>query len=260
MSAPESPWCFPREFLVLGYNEVHVWRATLDLPVPCVQSLGQTLAADERTRAKQFHFPKDRMHFIVARGILRAILGCYLAQDPRTLQFCYSEYGKPLLDWKPGRDALSFNVTHSGGIALFAITRNRDVGVDLEYARMDVAWEQIAERFFSPGEVDVLRTAPLGMQQEAFFCCWTRKEAYLKARGIGLSLALNGFDVSVTPGAPAELLSTREENQDIARWSLFDLFPGPGYIAALAVEGHPSHIKCLQWSDVNAGAWWRIVR
>jgi 4'-phosphopantetheinyl transferase len=253
MSAAESLWCFPREFLVLGHNEVHVWRATLDLPVSCVHSLGQTLAADERTRAKQFHFPIDRRRFIVTRGILRAILGSYLAQDPRTLQFCYSEYGKPLLASKPGSDTLSFNVTHSDGMALYAIIRNRNVGVDLEYVSMDVAWEQIAERFFSPGEVSALRTAPRQMQQEAFFCCWTRKEAYLKARGLGLSLPLNQFDVSVTPGAPAAILSTREGDQDISCWSLFDVFPGSGYVAALAVEGSSFRLKCWQWPEVKEG-------
>jgi 4'-phosphopantetheinyl transferase len=255
MGTPESPWCPAPEPLLLGPDEVHVLRATLDLPLSWVQTLQQTLAEEEQIRAAQFHFPKDRMRFIVARGLLRAILGRYLAREPCTLQFCYNQYGKPTFVRESGSDALSFNMTHSHGMALYAITCSRIIGIDLEYISTDVSSEQIAERFFSAYEVRMLRAIPKQIQHEAFFCCWTRKEAYLKARGMGLSLDLNEFDVSVTPGAPAELLSTREENQDIARWSLYDLFPGPGYVAALAVEGHPSHIKCLQWSDVNERVW-----
>src|SRR5439155_22463572 len=196
MSAPVSLWCSPPEILEVTCNEVHVWRATLDLPRSRVQSLEQTLAADERTRAEQFHFQKDRMHFIVARGLLRAILGRYLATNPCTLRFCYSQYGKPTLAREAGSDAsLCFNVTHSHGLALYAITRNRALGIDLEHIRMDVAYEPIAEHFFSPYEVRMLRTVPPHLRSAAFFSCWTRKEAYLKARGLGLSLPLSQFDV-----------------------------------------------------------------
>jgi 4'-phosphopantetheinyl transferase len=247
MSSSESLWCAPPEFLVLGYDEVHVWRAMLDPPVSYVQMLEQTLAADERTRAEQFHFPKDRTHFIVARGLLRAILGRYLDRNPRTLRFCYNQFGKPTLARQSGSDGVFFNVTHSHGMALYALTHSRDIGIDLEYIDPEVAWEPIAERFFSPYEVSMLRALSTEMQHEAFFRCWTRKEAYLKARGIGLSLALNQFDVSVTPEAPAAILRTREEGQDISCWSLHDLFLGSGYVAALAVEGHHSRLTCWQW-------------
>jgi 4'-phosphopantetheinyl transferase len=250
MSASVPLWRSPSEILELNHKEVHVWRATLDLPMSRVRSLEQTLAADERARAERFHFEKDRMHFIVARGLLRAILGRYLARNPHTLRFCYSQYGKPTLARESHNDAsLCFNVTHSHGVALYAVSRNRAIGIDLERIRTDVACEQIAERFFSPYEVSTLRSVPIYMRPEAFFSCWTRKEAYLKARGMGLSLALSQFDVTVAPGGSAALLSTREEDQDISSWWLCDLSPGFGYVAALAVEGHPSLQYC-EWSEV----------
>jgi 4'-phosphopantetheinyl transferase len=222
-----------------------VWRAMLDPSLSRVATLEQTLAADERTRAGQFHFERDRMRFIVARGLLRAILGRYLNRDPRALRFGSNPYGKPSLAAESGGDAtLSFNVTHAGGMALYAVTRNRAIGIDLEDIRMDVECDSIAEHFFSPLERRMLRAVPPAQRPEAFFHCWTRKEAYIKARGMGLSLALDHFDVSVTPGEPAALLETREEGQDSSRWSLHDLPVGEGYVAALAVEGDP---ELLLW-------------
>src|SRR5439155_12968157 len=152
MHASETLWQSPPEHPILESNEVHVWSASLDLPVSRIQALEQTLAADERMRAKQFDFSKDRTHFIVARGVLRAILVHYLASDPRTLQFRYSLHGKPSLVGESGSDALFFNITHSLWIALYAITRGRDIGIDLEYIDTSVAWEEFAERFFSPYE------------------------------------------------------------------------------------------------------------
>ncbi len=250
MDAPKFEWNHPPEFLMLDYGEVHVWRATLDLPPSDVQALEQILAADERARANKFHFQKDRTHFVVARGILRAILGRYLSRDPRTLHFCYSQYGKPSLVSEACSDPLFFNVSHSHGMALYAISRTLNIGVDIEYMRMDIECEQIAVRFFSPYEVNMLLVVPKGVQHEAFFNCWTRKEAYIKGRGLGLSLDLNQFDVSLTPGEPAAILNIREEGQDVSRWSLHALSPGPGYKAALAIEGHPSRIKCWQWTEV----------
>ena len=250
MDAPESQWNSPPEALILDRDEIHIWRAILDLPISRVQALEQILAADERTRANKFHFPKDRTHFIVARGALRAILGRYLSRDPRTLQFCYNQYGKPTLASEAGSDSLFFNVSHSHGIALYAISHIQNIGIDIEYMRMDIECEQIAGHFFSPYEVSMLRALPKHMQHEAFFNCWSRKEAYIKARGMGLSLGLDQFDVSLAPAAPAAILNIREKDQDASRWSLYALFPGPGYKAALAVEGHPSRVKCWQWIEI----------
>ena len=246
MVTPMSSWSTSPEILLLSEGEAHVWRAWLDLPQPGIQALEQTLSDDERVRAQRFRFVKDRTHFIAARGLLRAILGRYLLREPQTLSFSYNAYGKPSLAELPEGEGLSFNVTHAQGMALYAVTRNHAIGVDLEYIQRQMEWEAVAERFFSPYEVSMLRAVPSHTQHIAFFNCWTRKEAYIKARGMGLSLALDQFDVSLTPGEPAALLNIREEGQDIANWSLYDLYPGNDYIAALAVEGHASSLKCWQ--------------
>ncbi len=247
MNVSESIWHTPPGQLSLGREEVHVWRARLEHPASHIQALEQTLAADEQARARAFRFQKDRLHYIVARGILRSILGRYLGRDPHTLQFRYSEYGKPALAGDPESNTLFFNVAHSHEIALYGVTRGSKIGIDIEYIDMRVPSEQIAERFFSPSEVNMIRAVPKEMRHVAFFACWTRKEAYVKARGLGLSLDLKLFDVSVTPGETAEILRTREESEDISNWSLYDLFPDHDYRAALAVEGHPADIRCWQW-------------
>jgi len=247
MISPISSWYPPPKILMLGSDEVHVWRAALNLKASQVQNLHQTLSADEQVRAKRFYFQKDRERFIVARGQLRAILGRYLKTEPSQLRFCYTPHGKPSLDMEIGADAIRFNLSHSQGLALYAITRSREVGVDVEFIRPELVEEQIAERFFSPREVTALRALLTNIQQEAFFNCWTRKEAYIKARGEGLTLRLDQFDVSLTPGQPATLLSTNGDPQEASRWSLRNLSLETAYVAALAVEGHGWRLKCWQW-------------
>ena len=248
-TTPVPPWRSPPESLVLGCDEVHVWRATLDQTPSQIQSFLQTLAADERTRAERFYFEKDREHFIVARGVLRAILGGYLNQAPESLSFCYSAHGKPSVAGEFGADAIRFNMSHSHGIALYAVAHGREVGIDIERVRFDVEVAEIAERFFSRREVEMLRTLSTEDQRQAFFRCWTRKEAYIKARGEGLSLPLDKFDVSLSPGEPAALLSTQPDPSEAARWSLQELTHAPGYVAALAVAGHGWRLACWQWPD-----------
>lgn len=240
-------WRCPPADLVLADDDVHVWRASLNPSAEHVRDLQRTLTPDEQERAARFRFQRDRDHFIVARGVLRAILGRYLGVEPSQLRFCYSSYGKPALAEKFGRKKLNFNLAHSHELALYAVTRGRTVGIDLEYMRADLAGEQIAERFFSPREVAVLRTLPRNKQEEAFFNCWTRKEAYVKAIGEGLSMPLDQFDVSLVPGEPALLVSTHKDPREAARWSLRALAPGSGYVAALAVEGHTWRLTCWQW-------------
>jgi 4'-phosphopantetheinyl transferase len=243
-------WRPPPETLMLGSDEVHVWRACLDRNTSYVQSLQQILSADEQARAGRFYFEKDRKHFIVARGLLRVILSRYLDMEPSQLRFCYSPYGKPSLVIPSDEETLSFNVSHSCGLALYAVTHGRKVGIDLECIRMDFACEQIAERFFSPRENAMLRTLPAKkVKHKAFFNCWTRKEAYIKARGEGLSLPLDQFDVSVAPGEPAMLLNTRGDPQEVSRWSLQEMISAPGFVATLAVEGHGWRLACWEWPE-----------
>jgi 4'-phosphopantetheinyl transferase len=240
-------WHAPPVVLTLSRHEVHVWRTSLELSAEHLQRLRQTLAADEIARATRFYFEKDRRHFIVARGVLRIILSRYLGIDPRQLEFSYGAYGKPALATSPGKDWLCFNLSHSHELALYAITHGREVGIDIEQMRANVDGDAIAERYFSPREVMAFHAIPADLRRQAFFDCWTRKEAYIKARGEGLSFPLNRFDVSLAPGEPPALLRTLGDPHEAGRWSLQALFPGAGYAAALVVEGHDWQLSCWQW-------------
>jgi len=245
----ENLWSDPPGNLAFGSDAVHVWRASLDLSSTTVHRLRGALSPQELERATRYRFERDRRRFAVARGVLRLILGAYLRIAAQSVRFRRGPHGKPHLDGDSGQEPLRFNVSHSHELGLFAVTRDREVGVDVESVARDLAVLDIAERFFSPGEVSVLQELPARAKREAFFNCWTRKEAYIKARGDGLALPLHQFDVSLSPGEPAALLGNEEDPEDVARWSLVELKPGPGYVAALAVEGVACQVRCWQWTD-----------
>jgi 4'-phosphopantetheinyl transferase len=251
MTTREQVWHLPVPEFMVSSAEVHVWRAALDLPLSCVEHLQRLLSADELQRAARFHFPRDRRRFSVARGVLRDILSRYLGVPAAALEFCYSAYGKPALAAGAAQEGLRFNISHAHEMALFAITHGHEVGVDIEYLHRTIACEEIAERFFSARERASLRAIPAEMKHQAFFNCWTRKEAYIKAHGEGLSLPLDQFDVSLAPDEPAALLATRGDPRDALRWSLQALTPGPGYVAALAVEAQDWQLTCWQWSKTS---------
>jgi 4'-phosphopantetheinyl transferase len=216
----------------ISAGEVHVWRGSLERPAPIVAQLRELLSADERRRAARFRFDRDRSRYIVGRGQLRVLLGRYLGLGPGEVRFGYGRFEKPHLA-HPGP---AFNLSHSGSIVMYALRDEGEIGIDVELDDADFAKERIAERFFSPAEVRALRSLPEHQQAHAFLTCWTRKEAFIKARGDGLSLALDSFDVSLTPGAPAELLRTAWSIDEPRRWRLEDLSdPIAGYIAAVAL-------------------------
>src|SRR6267142_2484587 len=221
--------------LELRADEVHVWLATL--AEHSVDSLRSLLTEDELARADRFHFAKDRNHYTVARGLLRKLLASYLVAEPAELRFSYAEKGKPAL-LESQRHSLNFNLAHSNGMAIFAFALGREVGIDLEFIRDDLADEKIAERFFSQSEIETLTKLPLELRKRAFFDCWTRKEAYIKARGEGLSMPLDEFDVSLAPGAEAALLRNHKEPGEVMRWSMQSLAVPAGFVAALVVSGH----------------------
>jgi 4'-phosphopantetheinyl transferase len=246
---PEFSWLPAPTSLDLADDEVHVWRVPLDIPVDYVHLLESTLSDDEHHRAAKFYFSRDRNHYIAARGILRTLVGRYLSVEPSTLRFDYSQYGKPSLSTEWNGSSLFFNVSHSHELALMAFTRVGEIGVDVEYMRPDIEYMQLARRFFSEYERSQLMLLPQTMLQSAFYCCWTRKEAYIKARGLGLQLPLELFDVSVHPEKPAVFLGSREVGQDMKDWSLYNLLPGSDYAAACVVKGAPSRIHCWQWSE-----------
>lgn len=234
--------------LVLERDEVHVWRVALEAPPERVQALLATLNDHERERAGRFYAQRHRERFIVARGALRAILARYLRLDPRALRFQYGPHGKPALALDGACSDVRFNLTHSHELALCAVARGRELGIDVEQIRPERAASGVAERFFSPREVAALHALPDALWTAAFFACWTRKEAYIKARSAGFGLPLDQFDVSVAPHEPAALLATRHDPPDVARWSLLDLEPGPSYAGALAVAGTGWRLHQWDWS------------
>jgi 4'-phosphopantetheinyl transferase len=246
-------WQKPPPHLCLSVREVHIWRASLDLPADIVQRLHTTLARDEQQRAQRLHFARDRAHFVAARGILRCILSNYLGCAPQQVVFAYSERGKPALSAMVHAPMLRFNVSHSHGLALYAFAYQREVGIDLEHIRTNIDYEQIAQRFFSPQEYATLHALPAGEQCGAFFACWTRKEAYIKAQGDGLWQSLDAFSVTLAPHEPAKLVHVDGSPQQAARWALHSLLPGADYAAALAVEGHDWQGWCWQWDDTACG-------
>jgi 4'-phosphopantetheinyl transferase len=250
----DQVWRPPPDHLPQKKDQVHVWRVVLDQPGSHVQDLQRTLTDDERVRAKQFHFGKHRDRFIVARAMLRVILGRYLDIAPGEVQFCYNPYGKPALAHGSGAAGLRFNLSHSHRVALYAVTCGREVGVDIEYIQPAVTEEGIAERFFSPREVIDLRALPPRLQTRAFFACWTRKEAFIKANGKGLSMPLDQFDVSVNPEEPAALLSVNGASRQASHWRLQDIPVGDGFAAAIAVEGHAWRMKCWQYEVQSPAA------
>jgi 4'-phosphopantetheinyl transferase len=244
-----APWRAPPADLVLARDGVHVWRAALDRP-PSQTAEGflRNLAEDERARAGRLYFERDREHFIVARGVLRAILGRYLNREPHYVSFRYNSHGKPALAGAPDADAIRFNVSHSHGLALYAVARGREVGIDVERIRCNLDIAAIAERYFSRRDVTMLRDLPADERHQAFFRVWTRKEAYVKAQGEGLSLLSDRLDLVPAPGEPEAVASARCGSHENARWSFQELVPAPSYVAALAVEGRGWHLSCLQWS------------
>jgi len=246
MHNAECLWRLPAIPPVLLPTEVHVWCASLAASPAIIQTLRALLSADELTRANRFYFEKDRNHFTVARGLLRILLGRYLTIAPEQLRFSYNQYGKPSLDLAAATAMLQFNISHSQDFALLAFTYDRSVGVDIEYMRV-IEYEQLAKHSFSPHEQAALQALPLSLRQEGFYNCWARKEAYIKARGKGLSLPLDSFDVSLGRGEAARLLASREDRREVLRWSLQALTPPVNYAGALVVEGKDWQLKQWRW-------------
>jgi 4'-phosphopantetheinyl transferase len=197
---------------------VDLWRAQLDLDQLQLSAFSSTLSADEIDRSRRFHRNVDRQRFVARRGWLRRILGDYLGVHPEVLRFARDANGKPRLAGAASQ-RLRFNMSHSGGLALYAVCTDREVGVDIERVSEDVDIDALAQRVFSKTEQETLAALPADRRVRAFFECWTRKEAHLKAIGVGLS-GLEPYD-----------------DDDAANWSLHSVDAGSGYAAALAVAG-----------------------
>lgn len=242
-----NDWRVPPSNLTLVEDAVHVWSASLAGPDYDMQELESLQEPDELARAQRFYFARDRHHWTIARAVLRLLLARYLNLDPRRLRFSSNAYGKPVLAFSTPTPSLHFNISHSHDLALYAFAYARELGVDVEYMRPDIEYLSLARHSFSAYENQALRALSSVDLPQGFFNCWTRKEAYIKARGMGLSLPLDQFDVSLVPGEPAALLASREDPLAPQRWSLRSLDPAPGYAAALAVAGHDWQLSCWRY-------------
>ena len=250
-------------------SHVHVWRVPTRCGADEIDGFRELLTPDEAARADRFRFDRDRSSFVVRRGVLRLLLGRYLEanrsgaqsavscpapggggaiQRAFILPFDVNAYGRPLMPAGATGCNLCFSVSHSRDLALLAFAWDRQVGVDIEAVRSDVDVVGVAARFFSERERRALLALPAEQQRDAFFACWSRKEAYIKARGMGLSLSLDTFDVSLSPGEPAHLLATRDDLAEAARWSMLALDAGPDYAAALAVERGDCELRRWEWA------------
>ncbi len=229
-----------REIPELVGDEAHLWDVDLLAAPAESERLGSFLAEDERGRAARYHFDRHRRRFIVSQGVLRALLGRYLERHPAGIVFEYGPKGKPSL---PGEPELHFNVSHSHERSVVAISAGGELGVDIERLRPLPDADDIARRFFSAREAAAYAAVPRAQRPQAFFNCWTRKEAFIKALGEGLFLALDRFDVSLVPGDPAAILRIDDDPEKARDWSLTDFRPVDGFAGALAAPFSPSAVR-----------------
>jgi 4'-phosphopantetheinyl transferase len=252
---PEPAAAFTRRASVLD-----IWE--IDLARPISESDRNLLNAEETAKADRIIVEPKRRQSYRARADLRRILGLYLDTDPRALNFCYGEHGKPALlrEVDGAEPPLSFNLSHSGDVALVGVVYERprmQLGVDVEEARPGREFVSIAESFFAPDEVDVFRRLPVGEQPAAFYRAWTRKEAYLKAIGTGLCFASTAFSISYGEGEEPQLLRTERAGDEARRWRMIDLPCPSGYAAAACWDGEALQLRRFYapHSEPNDGDW-----
>jgi 4'-phosphopantetheinyl transferase len=237
-------WLNPPDNLILSDEEAHIWRADLKANECFQSSFLKLLSPDEKNRAQKFRFAKDNRNFIIARGILRSLIGKYLEINPAEISFQYSEFGKPGI---ADNNTLQFNISHSQNMALFAFTTKFNVGVDVEFVNPDIEVKDIAANFFSTNEIMNLLALPEKQQALGFFNCWTRKEAFIKAVGEGLSFPLDKFEVSLEPNKPAKLLATDWQPDAVSKWCIYSMSPGENFVGSLAIEGLVEKVKFWNW-------------
>ena len=232
----------------ISSESLDVWRIPLTNDLPA-RDYSQLLSPDEIDRANRFHFEVHRSHYMNCRASLRSILGRYLHRAPADVRFSYEVNGKPELVDEQNEQRLRFNVSHSSDLALLAVTGTRAIGVDLELVRDQPDCLELAKRYFSQREYQDLLTLNGEARQRAFFACWTRKEAFVKACGAGLSYPLSDFSVSVLPGSPAMIEETKPGSHAALNWFLVGLEPGAGYVGAVVIEGQSCVVRRWDWKQ-----------
>lgn len=240
----ERSWTQPPLSVALKPYEIHVWRVFVEEWLAALPDLLKFLSPEEQARAQRFYFERDRNCSVIARGVLRSLLSHYCALDPEQIALHYNEFGKPELTSTDLPSPLYFNLSHSHTTIVYAFTYINRIGIDIEYMRTNVEYEELAQHYFSPAEKTQLQAVPGAQKMQAFFAGWTRKEAYIKARGKGLSIPLDSFDVTLQPDSAPRLLDCREDPLSASRWSLYALPTDPHYAGAVALDGSCEHLHC----------------
>ncbi|MSU62351.1 MAG: 4'-phosphopantetheinyl transferase superfamily protein [Pedosphaera sp.] len=231
----------------LGTCEAQFWLGPLDVPVLALPSLAELLPDDERDRAGRFHFAADRHRYIVSHAMLRLILGAYLEQSPRLIRFSTNAFGKPFVEAVTNSGQIEFSLSHSGDMAAIGIVRGHPVGVDVELVRNEVNIEELAPTIFTAGELASLRTFEGAAREEAFFNGWTRKEAYIKARGAGLSYPLQEFDVSIDSSRTFQVKDQHAQGTTYTGWATRTTHRAMVYPAAMIVLGEGMLVRHFSW-------------
>ncbi|NER13685.1 4'-phosphopantetheinyl transferase superfamily protein [Leptobacterium flavescens] len=242
-----NPISFNR--IELKPQSAHIWHISIDQNKALLKQFGELLSADEKKRAEKFYFAKDRHCFVIAKGALRTLLGSYLQTDPSGIRFQYGSHGKPHLD---DSTSLRFNLSHSGDAIVLGFVHDLSIGVDVEKIKDDIELKDIAKNFFSKEEVNALLSLKEEVHPNAFFNCWTRKEAFIKAKGSGLSFPLHEFAVSLEPGKEAELLQTKWDPDEKLKWTLASFEPEESYVGAVAIEGNIPSIVHKNWNEYRS--------
>ncbi len=231
----------------LGPDQAHVWLISMESGSADQGDLSKLLSFDEKERAGRFHFEKDRKIFITSRGALRLLLAGYTGREPASLRFVYSGHGKPSLPGPGCPNNPAFSISHSGTKILLAFSPGHPIGVDIEQMRKSPDFKALARRYFSVPESGLFLSLPEVQRPEAFYSCWVRKEAFLKAQGQGLSFGLASFEVSLRPGDEARLVRIQDDEVEAKEWTLYDLPVDSGYKAALATRARPVKLGCFYW-------------
>ncbi len=227
----------------LGQNAIHVWCVSLDVSTKAQIYYWKILSTDEKERANRFKFDKDRIKYIACRGALRQLLGHYLGKTGKSVKISYVKNGKPNHD-----SNLEFNVSHSRDWAVIGFTMDTILGIDIEYRKRLIEFEDIALRFFSTAESNVVTNSPKKLISQYFYNCWTRKEAFIKALGDGLSFPLDQFEVSCRPNDRPQLLTTKWDEDEVENWSLWGFEKADDYVGAVTIRGPEKELSYYSWN------------
>ena len=240
-----TDWISSPGNIELKPDSVHIWSVHISQNKSNLTYFWDLLSTDEQKKANAFYFSKDKNCSIIARGVLRELLGSYLKIDPKHIEFQYGKNGKPMFG---NPENIEFNISHSGDVIIFGFTKNNEIGIDVEYIKQDPELLEIASNFFSDEEVKSLYELDTSERLLGFFNCWTRKESFIKAKGDGLSFPLKEFVVSLSPYKKTALLKTKWDANEKSKWVLESFVPSSGYVGAIAVQGRIKSLHYLKWN------------